>query len=78
VPSERGDRAGVDGGGNDQVDLQLPMGDYTLEITNPATKPRSIQFSVKADQERLDLGSLPLTRASAVPQSSKPSLVSPK
>jgi Carboxypeptidase regulatory-like domain len=63
---------------NDQVDLQLPMGDYTLAITNPATKPRSIQFSVKADQERLDLGSLALTRASAVHQSSKPSLVSPK
>jgi Carboxypeptidase regulatory-like domain len=56
---------------NDQVDLQLPMGDYTLAITNSTAKPRSIKFSVKADQARLDLGSLALTPASAVPKSPK-------
>jgi hypothetical protein len=63
---------------NDHVDLQLPMGDYTLTIANSTAKPRSIQFSVKADQERLDLGSLALTPAAVVPQPSKPFLVSPK
>jgi hypothetical protein len=45
---------------DNQVDLQLPMGDYTLTITNSTAKPQSIKFSVKADQERLNLGSVGL------------------
>jgi Carboxypeptidase regulatory-like domain len=57
---------------NDHVDLQLPMGDYTLTIANSTAKPQSLKFSVKPNQERLDLGSLALTPASAAPHSSKP------
>jgi protocatechuate 3,4-dioxygenase beta subunit len=48
---------------DDRVDLQLPLGNYTLTLFCRQATPRVVNFSVKANQERLDLGSIALTPA---------------
>jgi Carboxypeptidase regulatory-like domain len=45
---------------DDRVDLQLPMGNYTLTVSSRQGSAQVVNFSVKANQERLDLGSISL------------------
>lgn len=46
--------------GKDQVELQLPAGDYSLTINRSFANPLPFKFSIKPNQERLDLGVLTL------------------
>jgi thiol-disulfide isomerase/thioredoxin len=46
---------------DDRIDLQLPMGDYTLTVDNALSNPRFVKFTIKPNQERLDLGPIALT-----------------
>jgi hypothetical protein len=50
---------------DDRVDLQLPMGNYSLTVGCPLAS-QVVNFAVKANQERLDLGAIALTPPSAV------------
>ncbi len=40
----------------DQIDLQLPPGDYSLTVRRAFAAPLRVKFSIKPKQERLDLG----------------------
>jgi thiol-disulfide isomerase/thioredoxin len=61
---------------DDRIDLQLPIGDYTLTVVNSVANPRLLNFSVKANQERLNLGVITLlpTRLAALIGKSAPEL----
>jgi protocatechuate 3,4-dioxygenase beta subunit len=56
---------------DERVDLQLPMGDYTLTVSSRQGSAQAVKFSVKANQERLDLGSIALTPHRVPPPSVK-------
>jgi thiol-disulfide isomerase/thioredoxin len=53
---------------DDRIDLQLPMGEYTLTVENTISTPQVVKFTVKANQEQLNLGLITLipTRLAAL------------
>jgi thiol-disulfide isomerase/thioredoxin len=44
----------------DHLDLQLPVGNYAATVGNMNATPKTVKFSVKPGQERLDLGVIEL------------------
>ncbi|HEV3302654.1 MAG TPA: carboxypeptidase regulatory-like domain-containing protein [Planctomycetaceae bacterium] len=44
----------------DRLELQLPAGDYSLTINRPFANPLPFKFSIRPNQEQLDLGVLTL------------------
>jgi thiol-disulfide isomerase/thioredoxin len=46
---------------NGKLEMQLPLGDYTMTVVNSLANPQPVQFTIKADQVQLDLGLITLT-----------------